>query len=84
MDGDAQPIQIQLTEEQQQLIKRLSGQFAQVLEITPDAAGASAGEGRGLQFRWRLSVTSGIPRQQWGPGGQPPANPGGDPSASSP
>jgi len=81
MDGTAQPIQIQLTEEQQQLIKRLSGQFAQVLELTPDATGAPAGEGRGLQFRWRLSVTSGIPRQQWGPGGRPPADAGGDPSA---
>jgi hypothetical protein len=84
MDSDAPPIQIQLTEEQQQLIKRLSGQFAQVLELTPDAAGAPAGEGRALQFRWRLSVASGIPRQQWGPVGQPPADAGGDPSASSP
>jgi hypothetical protein len=80
MDGTEQPIQIQLTEEQQQLIKRLSGQFAQVLELTPDAAGTPAGAGRGLQFRWRLSVTSGIPRQQWGPGSEPPAKAGGDPS----
>ena len=80
MDDPAQPIQIQLTPEQQQLIKRLSGQFAQVLELTPDASGASAGAGQGLQFRWRLSVATGIPRQQWGPGGQPPADAGGDPS----
>lgn len=79
-DAAAQPIQIQLTEEQQQLIKRLSGQFAQVLELTPDAAGSPDGAGRGLQFRWRLSVTSGIPRQQWGQGGTPPAG-SGDPSA---
>ena len=78
MDGNAQPIQIQLTEEQQQQIKRLSGQFAQVLELTP------VGEGRGLQFRWRLSVASGIPRQQWGQGGVAPVAPadaGGEPTA---
>jgi hypothetical protein len=81
MDGPARPIQIQLTEEQQQLIKRLSGQFAQVLELTPDAAGSPGGEGRGLQFRWRLSAATGIPRQQWGPGGSPPVGAGGDPSA---
>ena len=65
-----QPIQIQLTEEQQALIRRLSGQFAQVLEIVPDPADGASGAGRGLQFRWRLSVASGIPRQQWGPGGK--------------
>jgi hypothetical protein len=80
MDATAQPIQIQLTEEQQQLIRRLSGQFAQVLELTPDAGGAPAGAGRGLQFRWRLSVATGIPRQQWGPAGEPSADAGGDPS----
>src|SRR5947207_15854058 len=46
LDDPAQPIQIQLTPEQQQLIKRLSGQFAQVLELTPDATGSPGGEGR--------------------------------------
>jgi hypothetical protein len=66
MDDAVEPIQIPLTQEQQQLIQRLSGQFAQVLELTPDTADASAGAGRGLKFRWRLSVASGIPRQQWG------------------
>jgi len=73
-----QPIEIELTEEQQQLIRRLSGQFAKVLQLTPDPTDAAAGAGRGLQFRWRLSVASGIPRQVWD-GGQrrsdPPANP---------
>jgi hypothetical protein len=80
MDGAAETIQIPLTEEQQQLIRRLSGQFAQVLELTPDASDASAGAGRGLQFRWRLSIATGIPRQQWGAGGVP-AEPPSDPSA---
>jgi hypothetical protein len=72
MSEPAEPIQIQLTEEQQQLIRRLSGQYAQVLELTPDAADPAAGEGRALQFRWRLSVASGIPRQAWGTGAKPP------------
>jgi hypothetical protein len=69
MDESPEPmesIQITLTEEQQQLIQRLSGQFAQVLEITPEPADPAAGAGRGLQFRWRLSTNSGIPRQRWG------------------
>jgi hypothetical protein len=65
MDDAPEPIHIELTEEQQQLIRRLSGQFAKVLELTPDPADAAAGAGRGLQFRWRLSVASGIPRQVW-------------------
>ena len=68
MGSPVEPIQIQLTEEQQQLIKRLSGHFAQILELTPDSTEPAAGAGRGLQFRWRLSVATGIPRQQWGPG----------------
>ena len=76
MSEAPEPIQIQLTEEQQQLIRRLSGQFAQVLELTPDAADPAGGEGRGLQFRWRLSVASGIPRQVWNPGAKKPADGG--------
>lgn len=68
-------IQIQLTEEQQRLIQRLSGQFAQVLELVPDPTDATAGAGQGLKFSWRLSVTSGIPRQQWGPGQGKPTPP---------
>jgi len=76
MSEGAEPIQIQLTEEQQQLIRRLSGQFAQFLELTPDAADPTAGQGRGLQFSWRLSVASGIPRQAWNPGAKRPAEGG--------
>lgn len=71
------PIEIELTEEQQQLIRRLSGQFAKVLQLTPDAGDAAGGAGRGLQFRWRLSVASGIPRQVWNGGNRgPDAAPG--------
>ena len=74
MSEAPEPIQIQLTEEQQQLIRRLSGQYAQILELTPDAADSAAGEGRGLQFRWRLSVASGIPRQMWNTGAKAPVD----------
>jgi hypothetical protein len=59
------PIQLQLTEEQQALIHRVTGEHAQMLELIPDPGDGSAGEGRGLHFGWRLSVDSGIPRQQW-------------------
>jgi hypothetical protein len=76
MSEESQPIQIELTEEQQQLIRRLSGQFAQVLELTPDAADPAAGAGKGLQFRWRLSVASGIPRQVWNPSAKRPVDGG--------
>jgi hypothetical protein len=79
MAEPSQPIQIPLTAEQQALIQRLSGQYAQVLELVPDETNGAAGAGRGLQFRWRLSVASGIPRQQWGPGAEsPPRAPEGD------
>jgi hypothetical protein len=61
------PIQLSLTEEQQALIQRLSGQHAQVLELIPESTDAASGAGRALHFRWRLSVATGIPRQQWGP-----------------
>jgi hypothetical protein len=76
------PIQLPLTEEQQALIRRLSGQHAQVLELTPDPTDGATGAGHGLNFRWRLSVASGIPRQLWDFGGGPrPAVPDSEPSA---
>jgi hypothetical protein len=59
------PFQLQLTEEQQALIHQVTGEHAQVLELTPDPSKGSSGEGCGLHFSWRLSVDSGIPRQQW-------------------
>jgi hypothetical protein len=69
MSSDEQPIQLPLTEEQQELIHRLTGEHAQVLEIVPDPSDAKSGSGRGLRFSWRVSVDSGIPRQQWILGG---------------
>jgi hypothetical protein len=68
MESPLEPIQIPLTAEQQELIRRMSGQFAQALELTPEPADPTAGEGQVLRFRWRLSTNSGIPRQHWGSG----------------
>lgn len=61
-----EPIKLPLTQEQQEIIRRLSGQFAQFIEITPSANQAGEGHGRTLEFHWRLSSSTGIPRQVWG------------------
>ena len=55
MADAGEPIQIELTPEQQQLIERLSGQRAQLLELNPETPNTAAG-GRGLKFRWKLST----------------------------
>jgi hypothetical protein len=65
MDSPEGPIQLPLTEEQQELIHRLTGEHANVLELAPDAGDGTSGKGRGLRFNWRISVDSGIPRPQW-------------------
>lgn len=75
MSEAPQPIQVPLTPEQQALIRRLSGQHAEVLELTPEPEDPASGAGQGLRFRWRLSAATGIPRQQWTPEGE--AAPGG-------
>jgi hypothetical protein len=76
MSEGPEPIKVPLTPEQQSLIQRLSGQYAEVLELTPEPQDPSGGKGEGLRFRWRLSTTTGIPRQEWTPGGDP--TPGAD------
>jgi hypothetical protein len=65
MTNPQPPFQLQLTEEQQALIHKITGEHAHILELTPDPSDASSGEGCGLHFSWRLSADSGIPRQQW-------------------
>jgi hypothetical protein len=63
--SDELPIQLPLTKEQQELIHRVTGEHVNILELAPDPSGAGSGTGRGLSFNWRISVDSGIPRQQW-------------------
>lgn len=65
MPAEPDHIELQLTPDQQALIQRLSGQHAQVLQLTVTPDSPTQGAGRALQFRWRLSTASGIPRQQW-------------------
>ena len=69
MSSAEQPIQLPLTPEQQELIHRITGEHVHSLELTPDPTDGSTGTGCGLRFNWRISVDSGIPRQQWMLGG---------------
>ena len=61
MESSSEPIQIPLTGGAEQLIRGLSGQVAQILELTPEAAHPAGGAGRTLQFRWRLSTATSQP-----------------------
>ncbi len=54
-----------LTREQRAMIKRLSGQDMEAIDLTPDELDRSKGSATMLKFQWRLSATSGIPRQKW-------------------
>lgn len=81
MDTPIPPIQLSLTEEQQALIQRLSGQHVQALELTPDPTDGATGAGQGLKFKWRLSVATGIPRQGWDFGAARPPTSDSEPSA---
>ncbi|HXW97602.1 MAG TPA: hypothetical protein VEI47_08460 [Gemmatimonadales bacterium] len=67
--SEEEPVRIVLTPEQREVVKRLSGQHVEAIELSPDE-GAEEGkksEGKGgfLRFRWRLSAATGIPRQAW-------------------
>jgi hypothetical protein len=64
MSGE-RPIQLPLTKEQQEMIHKVTGEHVNILELAPDPGDSSSGTGRGLNFNWRISVDSGIPRQQW-------------------
>jgi hypothetical protein len=65
MNSEEPPIQLPLTAEQQEMIHRLTGEHANVLELALDTNDGSSGTARGLCFNWRVSVDTGIPRQQW-------------------
>jgi hypothetical protein len=60
--ADEQPVRIVLTPEQRETMHRVSGQYIDAIELTPDDAKKDEGP---LRFLWRLSAATGIPRQAW-------------------
>lgn len=72
MSNDELPIELSLTEEQQELIHRVTGEHASVLQLSVNPTDGTTGTGCGLSFNWRISVDSGIPRQQWLKAVKPP------------
>jgi hypothetical protein len=68
-----EPVRIVLTPEQREMIKRVSGQHVEAIDV--DAEDLKKGSGP-LRFFWRLSAATGIPRQGWSDSGDnPPASP---------
>ena len=59
---DQDPVRIVLTPDQRELVRRLSGQHVEAIELEPEDATKSGGP---LRFLWRLSAATGIPRQAW-------------------
>jgi hypothetical protein len=72
MTSPQPPFQLQLTEEQKEILHRATGEHVAAIVLTPDRSDGSSGKGHGLHFSWRISVDSGIPRQQWVLGGAAP------------
>jgi hypothetical protein len=60
--AEEQPVRIVLTPEQQETVRRLSGQQIDAIELTPGDVKQGGGP---LRLLWRLSASSGIPRQAW-------------------
>ena len=58
--AEEKPVRIVLTPEQQETVRRLSGQQIDAIELTPDDV--KKGEGP-LRLLWRLSAATGIPRR---------------------
>jgi hypothetical protein len=61
--SDEAPMRLVLTPEQTEVIRRLSGQHVQAIELQADKTAGQAGGA--LKFVWRLSAATGIPRQAW-------------------
>ena len=59
---DEQSIEIVLTPEQRETIRRASGQDIEAIEVLTRALKDSAAP---VKLRWRLSQASGIPRLDW-------------------
>ena len=75
---EQEPVRIVLTPEQREVVKRLSGQHVDSIELEADDAQQGAGP---IRFRWRLSAATGIPRQAWvnDDDASPPASPDKEP-----
>jgi hypothetical protein len=74
-----EPVRIVLTPEQREVVRRLSGQHVEALELEPEPELEPARPtdppkqpGGVLRFRWRLSAATGIPRQAWLPDEEDP------------
>lgn len=66
--SEPDPVRIVLTPEQREVVRRLSGQHVEAIELSPEEgkeAETSEKPGGVLRFLWRLSAATGIPRQAW-------------------
>ncbi len=60
------PVRLVLTPEQREIVRRLSGQHVEAIDLEPDPKPGPAGaQGGVLKLLWRLSAATGIPRQAW-------------------
>lgn len=66
--SDEEPVRIVLTPEQREVVRRLSGQHVEAIELGPEEGKEGEGGNKqsgALRFLWRLSAATGIPRQAW-------------------
>ena len=62
MSEPEEKVQIVLTPEQREMVRRMSGQNIDAIELEPEDTQKGGGP---LRFLWRLSSATGIPRQRW-------------------
>ena len=60
--SEEQPVKLVLTPEQREMVRRMSGQNIDAIELGPEDTKKGGGP---LKFLWRLSTNTGIPRQKW-------------------
>jgi hypothetical protein len=60
--SDDEQMRIVLTPEQKEMVRRMSGQNIDAIELDPEDTKKGGGP---LRFLWRLSTATGIPRQKW-------------------
>ncbi|HSE65568.1 MAG TPA: hypothetical protein VLB12_01190 [Gemmatimonadales bacterium] len=69
--AEEEPVRLVLTPEQREIVKRLSGQHVEAIELEPEAPASDEAPTdeppkKGvLRFLWRLSAATRIPRQAW-------------------